>query len=151
MVPVCFKPATIIPVPKKPIVVTMAHQRLYFLRQLKKFDLKREILVLFYRSATVSILNYFCILNMCVVRLYQPLPKEQAWQSDENSFQNCRQCSHPSNSYIKQQIQTQMLAIWSQTKLTPLIICSNYYVQAKVLEASVRKQIALEIGFTTVP
>ena len=36
------------------------------------------------------------------------------------------------------------LAILCQTKLTPLIICSNYCRQANVSEASVRKQIALE-------
>ena len=42
------------------------------------------------------------------------------------------------------------MAILSQTKLTPPIICSNYYRQTNILETSVRKQIALEIVFTPV-
>ena len=89
--------------------------------------------------------EYACILNIiCVVRRYQPAPEEQAWQSAENSFQNCRQCTHPSNRYIQRKTK-QELVILSQTKLTPLIICSKYYHQANVFETSVRKQIALEI------
>ena len=39
----------------------------------------------------------------------------------------------------------------SQTKLTPPIIFSIYYRQANAIDASVRKQIALEIVFTQVP
>ena len=39
-------------------VVKKAQQRLYFLRQLKKFGLRREILVQFYRSALESILAF---------------------------------------------------------------------------------------------
>ena len=39
------------------------------------------------------------------------------------------------------------LAVLYQTKFTPPIICSNYYRQANVLEASVQKQIDLEIVF----
>ena len=36
-------------------VVKKAQQRLFFLRQLKTFGLRREILVQFYRSATESV------------------------------------------------------------------------------------------------
>ena len=43
------------------------------------------------------------------------------------------------------------LAILYQTKLAPLIVYSNYYRQANVLQVLVRKQIALETVFTTVP
>ena len=39
----------------------------------------------------------------------------------------------------------------SQTKLTPPIIFSIYYRQANAIDASVRKQITLEIVFTQVP
>ena len=37
------------------------------------------------------------------------------------------------------------IAKLSPTKLTPPITCSNYYRQANAIDASVRKQIALEI------
>ena len=40
--------------------------------------------------------------------------------------------------------------ISDQTHPTPAIICSNYYRQAYVLEASIQKQMALEIVFTPV-
>ena len=43
-------------------VVKKAQQRLYFLRQLKKFELRREILVQFYRSAIEIILAF----SICV-------------------------------------------------------------------------------------
>ena len=43
-------------------VVKKAQQRLFFLRQLKKFGLRREILVQFYRSAIESILTF----SICV-------------------------------------------------------------------------------------
>ena len=43
-------------------VVKKAQQRLFFLRQLKKFGLRREILVQFYRSAIESIL----VFSICV-------------------------------------------------------------------------------------
>ena len=43
-------------------VVKKAQQRLFFLRQLKKFGLRREILVQFYRSAIESILTF----SVCV-------------------------------------------------------------------------------------
>ena len=43
-------------------VVKKAQQRLFFLPQLKKFGLRREILVQFYRSAIESILTF----SMCV-------------------------------------------------------------------------------------
>ena len=39
-------------------VVKKAQQRLFFLRQLKKFGLRRKILVQFYRSAIESILTF---------------------------------------------------------------------------------------------
>ena len=55
-------------------LVTKAQQRLFFLRQLKKFGLRREILVQFYRSA----IEYSYILNMCMVRRHQPAPEGQA-------------------------------------------------------------------------
>ena len=43
-------------------VVKKAQQRLFFLRQLKKFGLRREILVQFYRSVIESILTF----SICV-------------------------------------------------------------------------------------
>ena len=52
-------------------VVKKAQQRLFFLRQLKKFGLRREILVQFYCSAIESILTF----SMCMVRRHQPAPE----------------------------------------------------------------------------
>ena len=48
-------------------VVKKAQQRLYFLRQLKKFGLRREIRVQFYRSAIESILAFsICVWFGCI-------------------------------------------------------------------------------------
>eukprot|EP00745_Piridium_sociabile_P018011 TRINITY_DN26857_c0_g1_i3.p1 TRINITY_DN26857_c0_g1~~TRINITY_DN26857_c0_g1_i3.p1 ORF type:complete len:180 (-),score=24.86 TRINITY_DN26857_c0_g1_i3:115-654(-) len=44
------------------VLLKKAHQRLFFLRQLKKFGLRREILVQFYRSTIESILTF----SLCV-------------------------------------------------------------------------------------
>ena len=96
--------------------------------------------------------EYSCIRNVCMVRRHHPAPEEQAWQSGENSFHNYQQCTHTSSSCIQYNDRAKRnLAILPQTKLTLLIICSNYYHQIQVIEASVWKQIALEIVFTPVP
>ena len=94
--------------------------------------------------------EYSCIRNMCVVRRHQPAPEEQAWQSGENTFHNYQQSLTPLVAVYNDRAKKD-LAILPQTKLTLLIICSTYYHQIKVIEASVWKQIALEIVFTPVP
>ena len=43
-------------------ILKKAHQRLYFLRQLKKFNLKKEILTNFYRAVIESILTFSIII-----------------------------------------------------------------------------------------
>ena len=55
------------------VVMKKAQQRLYFLRQLKQFEQRREILVHFYRSVTDSILAF----PICVIRRHQLAPEEQ--------------------------------------------------------------------------
>ena len=52
-------------------VVKKAQQRLFFLRQLKKFGLRREILVQFYRSAVESILALSIRVWFCSISLHQ--------------------------------------------------------------------------------
>ena len=128
-------------------VVKKAQQRLFFLRQLKKFGLRREILVQFYCSAIESILTF----SICV------------WFGGISHRQRSRldRVVKTASKIIGNEL-TSLTAIYkdrsrkepaklSQTKLTPPIIFSNYYRQANAIDASVRKQIALEIVFTQVP
>ena len=122
-------------------------QRLFFLRQLKKFGLRREILVQFYRSAIESILTF----SICV------------WFGGNSQRQRGRLdrvvkiASKIFGSEFTSLTAIYKYAIYrskkrlSQTKLTPPIISSNYYRQRNATDASVRKQIALEIVFTRVP
>ena len=44
------------------LILKKAHQRLYFLRQLKKFNLNKEIMVNFYRAIIESILTFSTII-----------------------------------------------------------------------------------------
>ena len=60
-----------------------AQQRLFFLRQLKKFGLRREILIQFYNSVVESVLT----LPVCVERQHDSVTKRLAGES----HQNCRQ------------------------------------------------------------
>ena len=113
-------------------VVKKAQQRLYFLLQLQKFRLRREILVQFYCSADENIL----VFSICV------------WFGGINQRQRSRldrmvkTASKIVSSAVTPLVATyndrskKELAILSQTKFTPLI-CSNYCRQANVLEASV--------------
>ena len=128
-------------------VVKKAQQRLFFLRQLKKFGLRREIRVQFYRSAIESILTF----SICV------------WFSGISQCQRGRldRVVKIASKIVGSEL-TSLTAIYkdrskkepaklSQTKLTPPIIFSIYYRQANAIDASVRKQIALEVVFTQVP
>ena len=121
-------------------VVKKAQRRLYFQRQLKKFELTREILVLFYRSANESTFIFskyvwFGGISQC----------QRSWLDRVVKIVGSELIPLTA---VYNDISKQVLAILSQTKLTPVIICSDYYCQANVLEASARKHIALEIVFT---
>ena len=65
------------------VTVKKAQQRLFFLRQLKKFGLRREILIQFYNSVVESVLT----LPVCVERQHDSVTKRLAGES----HQNCRQ------------------------------------------------------------
>ena len=88
--------------------------------------------------------EYSCIVNMCVVRRHQLI------RVVKTTFKIVNSVLTPLTAVYNDKSKKEP-AILSQTKLTPLIICSNYCRRANVLEASVRKQIALEIVFTAMP
>ena len=127
-------------------VVKKAQQRLFFLCQLKKFGLRREILVQFYRSAIESILTF----SICV--WFGGISQRQRGRLDRvvKTASKIVGSELTSQPYIKTDPKKEQAKL-SQTKLTPPIICSNYYRQGNAIDASVRKQIALEIVFTRVP
>ena len=124
-------------------VVKKAQQRLFFLHQLKKFGLRREILVQFYRSAIESILTF----STCV--WFGGISQRQRSRLDRVVKTASKIVGSELLSLTARS--KKELAKLSQTKLTPPIIFSIYYRQANAIDASVRKQIALEIVFTRVP
>ena len=128
-------------------VVKKAQQRLFFLRQLKKFGLRREILVQFYRSAIESILTF----SICV--WFGGISQRQRGRLDRvvKTASKIVGSELTSLTAIYKDRSKKEQAKLSQTKLTPPIICSNYYRQGNAIDASVRKQIALETVFTRVP
>ena len=122
-------------------VVKKAQQRLFFLHQLKKFGLRREILVQFYRSAIESILTF----SICV--WFGGISQCQRGRLDRvvktaSKIVGSELTSLTAVYKDKYKRSKKELAKLSQTKLTPPIISSNYYHQANVIDASVRKQIA---------
>ena len=128
-------------------VVKKAQQRLFFLRQLKKFGLRREILVQFYRSAIESILTFSICIWFGGISQRQRGRLDRMVKTASKSFGSGR-------TFLKaiyKDRSKKELAKLSQTKLTPPIICSNDYRQANAIDASARKQIALKIVFTRVP
>ena len=120
---------------------------LFFVRQLKKFGLRREILVQFYRSAIESILTF----SICV------------WFGGISQRQRSRldRVVKTASKIVGSEL-TSLTAIYKDRskkrackiisdQTHPPIIFSIYYRQANAIDASVRKQIALEIVFTQVP
>ena len=105
-------------------VVKKAQQRLFFLRQLKKFGLRKEFLVQFYRSGIESILTF----SLCV------------WFGGISQRQRSmlHRVVKTASKMFGSEL-TSLKAILSQTKLTPPIICSNYYRQANVF-INIRKK-----------
>ena len=111
-----------------------AQKRLYLLRQLKQFKLTRKTLIQFSRSAFETI-HPFSI-------LYQPAPEKQVLKT---ALEIVDSALTPLTAILYNDIyKTKDLAILFKNKLTPLIICSNYYRHGNVLEA-VQNKIALEI------
>ena len=117
-------------------VVKKAQQRLFFLRQLKKFGLRRQILVQFYRSAIESILTF------SIFVWFGGISQRQRGRLDR-VVKTASKIVGSELTSLKTDPKKEQ-AILSQTKLTPPIICSNYYRQGNAIDASVRKQIALE-------
>ena len=113
-------------------VVKKAQQRLFFLRQLKKFGLRREILVQFYRSAIERILAF----STCV--WFSGISQCQRSRLDRvvKTASKIVSSDHLSNTCRQRQIKKRGGNIISDQTA---IICSNYYRLANVLEASVRK------------
>ena len=85
------------------------------------------------------------ILNMFVVWRHQPAPEELVGVV-KTASKIVGSALTPLTTIYNDRSKKE-LAILSQTQLTPLIICSDYYFQANVLEASVPKQIALVHSF----
>ena len=127
--------------------VKKAQQRPFFLRQLKKFGLRREILVRFYRSAIESILT----LSTCVWFGRHSQRQRSRLDRVVKAASNIVGCELTSLTVIYKDRSKNELTKLSQTNLTPPIIRSNYYRHANAKDASVRKQITLEIVFTRVP
>ena len=128
--------------------VKKAQQRLFFLRQLKKFGLRRDILVQFYRSAIESILTF----SICV--WFGGISQRQSSRLDRmvktaSKIVGSELISLPAIIY-KDRSKKEPAKL-SQTKLTLPIIFSIYYRQANAIDASVRKEVALEIVFAQVP
>ena len=101
-------------------VVKKAQQRLFFLRQLKKFRLRREILIQFYLSAIESILAF----SLCI--WFGGISQHQRSRLDRvvKTVSKIVDSELTSLTVIYNDRSKKELAILSQIKLTPPIICS---------------------------
>ena len=110
-----------------------AQQRLYFLCQLKKFRLRREIFVQFYRSAIESILAFSTCVWFGGISQCQRSGLDRVVKTT-SKIVGSELTSLTATSCIYNVRSKKQLAILSQTKLTSLIICLKYYHQATRLE-----------------